>query len=189
MIVFKNFNLYRLLSQQVAPVCLGGEQRGSNAFLNFFESIANWVAGLILRSQSFPRLWSQSLCVERKHQNSKQWPKWPRSRSPLKVSIYLASFRSKLHCPFRITRKQRFSCLFWMYCQTIPSETFLEHLCLNYDRRALAHQIEQFDYIRITHPHATAAGGRADLVLVFGAMNVDEAVACIGILLVQSVEP
>src|SRR6266542_2124675 len=115
MIVFKNFNLYRLLSQQVAPVCLGGEQRGSNAFLNFFESIANWVAGLILRSQSFPRLWSQSLCVERKHQNSKQWPKRPRSRSPLKVSIYLASFRSKLHCPFRITRKQRFSCLFWMY--------------------------------------------------------------------------
>ncbi len=46
MIVFKNFNLYRLLSQQVAPVCLGGEQRGSNAFLNFFESIANWSPGL-----------------------------------------------------------------------------------------------------------------------------------------------
>jgi len=37
MITFKNFNLYRLLSQQVAPVCLDREQPGGNAFLNFFE--------------------------------------------------------------------------------------------------------------------------------------------------------
>ena len=37
MITFKNFNLYRLLSQQVAPVCLGRELRGSNAFLKFFK--------------------------------------------------------------------------------------------------------------------------------------------------------
>jgi hypothetical protein len=36
-IIFKNFNLYRLLSQQVAPVCLGRELGGSNAFLQFFE--------------------------------------------------------------------------------------------------------------------------------------------------------
>ena len=36
-IIFKNFNLSRLLSQQVAPVCLGRELRGSNAFLKFFE--------------------------------------------------------------------------------------------------------------------------------------------------------
>jgi hypothetical protein len=36
-IIFKNFNLSRLLSQQVAPVCLGREPRGSNAFLKFFE--------------------------------------------------------------------------------------------------------------------------------------------------------
>jgi len=36
-IIFKNFNLYRLLSQQVAPVCLGKEPGGSNAFLKFFE--------------------------------------------------------------------------------------------------------------------------------------------------------
>jgi hypothetical protein len=36
-IIFKNFNLYRLLSQQVAPVCLGKELWGSNAFLKFFE--------------------------------------------------------------------------------------------------------------------------------------------------------
>jgi hypothetical protein len=36
-IIFKNFNLSRLLSQQVAPVCLGRELRGSNAFLKFFK--------------------------------------------------------------------------------------------------------------------------------------------------------
>jgi hypothetical protein len=38
MITFNSFNLNRLLSLQVAPVCLGGEQLGSNAFLNFFGS-------------------------------------------------------------------------------------------------------------------------------------------------------
>jgi len=36
-IIFKNFNLSRLLSQQVAPVCLGRELEGSNAFLKFFK--------------------------------------------------------------------------------------------------------------------------------------------------------
>src|SRR5206468_10232722 len=40
-IVFNSFNLSRLLSPQVAPVCLGREQRGSNAFLNFFGCITN----------------------------------------------------------------------------------------------------------------------------------------------------
>ena len=37
MIIFKNFNLSRLLSSQVAPFRLGGEPRRSNAFLHFFE--------------------------------------------------------------------------------------------------------------------------------------------------------
>jgi len=39
MITFKNFNLYRLLSQQVAPVCLDRELSRGNAFLNFFERV------------------------------------------------------------------------------------------------------------------------------------------------------
>jgi hypothetical protein len=39
MITFKNFNLYRLLSQQVAPVCLDREQPRGNAFLKFFERV------------------------------------------------------------------------------------------------------------------------------------------------------
>ena len=61
--------------------------------------------------------------------------------------------------------------------------------CLYYDWHALVHQIEQFDYVRIPHSHTTAAGGRADLFLVPGAVNVDVSVACIGIVLVQSVKP
>ena len=51
MIFFRNFNLSRLLSSQVAPVRLGGEPSRSNAFLHFFEltQIGRtglfWVAG------------------------------------------------------------------------------------------------------------------------------------------------
>jgi hypothetical protein len=37
MIIFRNFNLSRLLSSQVAPFRLGAEPRRSNAFLHFFE--------------------------------------------------------------------------------------------------------------------------------------------------------
>jgi hypothetical protein len=71
-------------------------------FLSFLNPVAD---GFISSSRLSPRLWSQSLSFERKHQSSKQWPKRPRSRSPLEVvSIYIASFRCKLHCPCRITR-------------------------------------------------------------------------------------
>ena len=37
MIIFRNFNLSRLLSSQVARFRLGGEPRRSNAFLHFFD--------------------------------------------------------------------------------------------------------------------------------------------------------
>src|SRR6266478_2597323 len=71
-------------------------------FLSFLSPMAD---GFISSSRLSPRLSSQSLSFERKHQSSKQWPKQPRSRSPLEVvSIYIASFRCKLHCPCRITR-------------------------------------------------------------------------------------
>ncbi len=71
-------------------------------FLSFLSPVAH---GFISSSRLSPRLWLQSLSFERKHQSSKQWPKRPRSRSPLEVvSIYIASFRCKLHCPCRITR-------------------------------------------------------------------------------------
>ena len=60
---------------------------------------------------------------------------------------------------------------------------------LDNDRRTLIDHFEQFDHVLVTHPHAAVARSRADFVLVFGAMNVDEAVARIRIVLVQSVEP
>jgi len=68
-----------------------------------------------------------------------------------------------------------------------------EHLdrksSLNHNRRALIHQLEQFDHVRVTHTHTAMTRSRADLVLVFGAVDVYESVARIGIVLVQSVEP
>ena len=111
---------------------------------------------------------------------------------PLSISNYLASFRRKLQYPLGITRKQRFCCLIWMYdrvdskraLQLVYPKVLFGNLCLNYNWRALVHEIEQFDHVRIPHPDTTAAVWRADLVLVFRAMDVDEAVACIGILLV-----
>src|SRR5215470_13954012 len=61
--------------------------------------------------------------------------------------------------------------------------------CLNHNGCALIHQFEQFDHVRVTHTHATVTRSRADLVLVPCPMNVDKAVACVRIVLVQSVEP
>jgi len=99
--------------------------------------------------------------------------------------------------------KQRFSCVFWMYCchdlylLQATSSAVRDAVAtgrsvisrLNFNRRALVNEIKQLDYIRVPHSDATAAVRRADLVLVFGAMDIDEAVARVGILLVCSVEP
>ena len=71
----------------------------------------------------------------------------------------------------------------------LATRNLIGNSCLNYDRRTLIHEIEQLDHVRIPHPHATAAVGSADFALVFGAMDVNESIACIGILLVQPVEP
>ena len=57
MIIFRNFNLSRLLSSQVAPFRLGGEPRRSNAFLHFFEPSQIGWPGFILRSRRCLRLW------------------------------------------------------------------------------------------------------------------------------------
>jgi len=59
----------------------------------------------------------------------------------------------------------------------------------DYNRRTLIDHFEQFDYVLVAHPHAAMTRGRPDFVLVFGAMNIDEAVACIRVQLVQTVEP
>ena len=66
----------------------------------------------------------------------------------------------------------------------LATRNLIDNSCLDYDWRAFIHEIEQLDHVRIPHPHATATGGGTDLVLVFGAMDVNKSVACIGILLV-----
>ena len=60
---------------------------------------------------------------------------------------------------------------------------------LDHNWRTLIDHFEQFDHVLVTHPHTAMARGRADFVLVFGAMNVNEAVARIRIVLVQPVQP
>jgi hypothetical protein len=55
---------------------------------------------------------------------------------------------------------------------------------LDYNGRTLIDHFEQFDHVRVAHPHTAMTRNHADFVLVFGAMNVDEAVARIRILLV-----
>ena len=57
MIFFRNFNLSRLLSSQVAPVRLGGEPSRSNAFLHFFE-LTQMPDRFILGSRWYLRRWS-----------------------------------------------------------------------------------------------------------------------------------
>ena len=71
----------------------------------------------------------------------------------------------------------------------LATRNLIDNSCLNYEWRAFIHEIEQFDYIRVPHSNAAATVGTADLVLVFGAMDVNESVTCIGIVLVQPVEP
>ena len=60
---------------------------------------------------------------------------------------------------------------------------------LDYNRRTLINHFGQFDYVLVTHPHAAVTRRRTNFVLVSGSMNVDEAVACVCIVLVQSIEP
>jgi hypothetical protein len=121
MIAFKNFNLSRLLSQQVAPVCLGKELQGSNAFLNFFG------------------------CIKMAHLSTRK----------------IQSRAGKT-------------------CQPL----FFDH-----DSCAFIDKTEQLDYVRIAHPHASMARRVADFVLVFGAVNVNEAVARVRVVLIQAIKP
>ena len=47
-------------------------------------------------------------------------------------------------------------------------------LLTNDDRRAFDHEIEQFDHVVISHAYAAVTIGRADLVLVFRPMDINE---------------
>jgi len=72
--------------------------------------------------------------------------------------------------------------------------TFLEtpraHVSrVNRDRRTFVHKVEQLDHVVVAHANATVTIGRADLVLVLRAMDVDEAVAGIAIVFFETVQP
>ena len=117
---------------------------------------------------------------------------------------YLASFRSRLLTPFRqgTTGKQRFSRLFWM-CQAQRLSAAIRKklaelqsvkrsrgpLFFNEYRCAVIDEIKQLNDVRIAHPNAPAAVGAANLVFVFCAVDVNEALASVGIVVVQSVQP
>src|SRR6266699_490351 len=58
MIIFRNFNLSRLLSSQVTSFRLGGDPRRSNAFLHFFEPSQIGRPGLFCVARRCLRLWS-----------------------------------------------------------------------------------------------------------------------------------
>src|SRR4029077_8514097 len=62
-------------------------------------------------------------------------------------------------------------------------------LFLKYDRRLFVDQIEQFNHVRVAHSNTTVAVRPADLVLVFRAMNVDEAIARVRVVFLQPIEP
>jgi len=57
------------------------------------------------------------------------------------------------------------------------------------DGRAFIDKIEQLDHVRIAHPHASMARWVADFVLVFGTVNVNEAVARVRVVLIQAIKP
>jgi len=195
MITFNSFNLSRLLSPQVAPVCLGGEQLGSNAFLNFFDHHKR-EAGL-LRVTGRSRACGHgffSLSASTKTQSSGQnshnqncFYKFQIISPPFAASCSTrsGSYGSNVSLPW-------FGCMIGkiLACTLqLATRNLIGNSRLNYDGRALIHEIEQFDYIRLPHSNAAATVGGADLVLVFGSMDVNESVACVGILFVQPVEP
>ena len=125
MISLKNFNLSRLLSQQVAPVCLGRELQGSNVFLDFFGCVSLKIA-----------------------------------RRPSGEATALQTLNGALRDLF-----------------------FDDYWCV------VIHEIEKLDDVGVAHPNAAAAGGSADFAFVLRAVDINETLARVGIVLVQSVQP
>src|SRR6266540_6924384 len=77
-----HFQKFQSISPPFAAGCSGLFRQGTTGRQCFSQLILNVSqpgTRLILNSRSCPRPWSPSPCVEHKHQNSKQWPKQPRS--------------------------------------------------------------------------------------------------------------
>jgi hypothetical protein len=54
----------------------------------------------------------------------------------------------------------------------------------NQDMRSGLHKVKQFNDIHVPHPNATVAVWLADFVFVLGPVNIDEAAAGIGVIIV-----
>lgn len=59
----------------------------------------------------------------------------------------------------------------------------------NDDGRVFINEIEQVDDILIPHPNAAVAGGLADFVFVFRAVDINKPLPRIRILFLQTIEP
>jgi hypothetical protein len=59
----------------------------------------------------------------------------------------------------------------------------------NDDRGAFINKLEQFGHIRVAHANAAVAIGRANFVLVLRAVDVDESVVRVRVVLFGSIEP
>jgi hypothetical protein len=150
MIVFNSFNLNRLLSLQVAPVCLGRSQRGSNAFLNFFGCITNREPNLFRvsgRSRACGHglfLLSASTEAQSSGQNGHDHD------GSYNFQCVSPPFAASCRYPFRLHGKQRISYGLWMYARRIWFFLYATGLgraepaisCLDCDRRPLVYQIE-----------------------------------------------
>ena len=75
--------------------------------------------------------------------------------------------------------------IFSTFLETRPARV----LRVNRNRRAFVDEVEQLDHVVVAHANATVTIGRADLVLVLRAMDVDEAVAGIAIVFFETVQP
>jgi len=68
--------------------------------------------------------------------------------------------------------------------------TFLDgRLFTNRNQNALIDEVEQLNYVCVPHANATMAVRPADRFLMFRAVNVNEPIARIGVVLLGSIQP
>ena len=60
---------------------------------------------------------------------------------------------------------------------------------MDYNGRPFVDQIEQLNHVGVAHANATVTVWGADPVFVFGAVNINEPIARIGILFLQAIKP
>jgi len=98
-------------------------------------------------------------------------------------TLYFASFPCWLLPTFRRGKwwTQRFSRLF--------SVRKRRALLLNQDWRARPNQFEKFNEVGIPHPNTTVTRRFANLIFAVGSVNVNEAVARVGVVRFEPIEP